>query len=156
MAPVLKSGPRLGASFAAPNGDFSTGLGELDRVGKQIDQNLPNPVLIADVAERGSVVAEVLDRERFGVDLRAHQRERSADCFSDRRPLELDRHLTRFDLGDIENLVDQGEQMLTARPHPRHVLALLFIERTGDPHSQQVGVAQNGIERSADLVAHVR
>ena len=64
---------------------------------------------------------------------------------------DVDRHLARLDLGEIEDLVDEGEQRAArARDRARHV-ALLLVEAG---ILEQVAHADDGVERRAQLMAH--
>jgi hypothetical protein len=62
--------------------------------------------------------------------------------------------LTGIDLGEIENIVDEGEQMLLAAPDARDILRLISIQRAANAECQQLGVSTDGVERGAKLVAH--
>src|SRR5258708_3485908 len=44
--------------------------------------------------------------------------------------------------------------MLAAGLHGLELLLLILIERAGQPHQQRAGEADDGVERSAQLVAH--
>ena len=86
------------------------GLGELDRVADQVHQHLGEPALVAAPARqvRRHVDLErelLLRRQRLG---RAHHvQHQLAHRVVDRR----ERQLAGLDLGQIEHVVDQAEQM---------------------------------------------
>ena len=63
-------------------------------------------------------------------------------------------HLPRIELGEVEDVVDQAEQVLAAAADALEVRALALRQGAADAHEQQVGVARDRIERRAQLVAH--
>ena len=69
--------------------------------------------------------------------------------------VERQHELAGLDLGQVEHVVDQAEQVLAvardALEHGHHLLRRLAIDAVLD----QLGVAQDGVERRAQLVAHV-
>ena len=75
--------------------------------------------------------------------IKRHQRER----------FEVKLHPPRLDLGQIENVVDQGEQMPARAEHAVERLEVL-LEALGIL-PQHLGDADDGVERCAQLVAHV-
>ncbi len=64
----------------------------------------------------------------------------------------LDRQLAGLDLGEVEDVVDDGEQRLPRTAHRVGILALL---RGKFRVQQQAGHADYSIHRRADLMAHV-
>jgi len=66
----------------------------------------------------------------------------------------LQRHAARLDLGHVEHVVDERQQVLSAAVDDGQVLLLLGRQRSVVRH--QVGKAQDGVQRRAQLVAHVR
>src|SRR6218665_939450 len=65
----------------------------------------------------------------------------------------IDGQLARFDAGEIEDVVDQREQMAARAGHDGDLLALLRVERRA---LEQLGHAEDAVQRRADLVAHHR
>ena len=65
------------------------------------------------------------------------------------------RELAGFDLRQIEHVVDQSEQMLAVGLHALEHCAHLFRRLAVDVVEDQLGVAENGVERRAQLVAHI-
>ena len=57
-----------------------------------------------------------------------------------------------FDLGEIQDVVQNGEQEIGGEARRFHILALLVGELRGQ---NQIGHAQHSVHRSSDLVAHV-
>ena len=63
------------------------------------------------------------------------------------------RDLARFDLGKVENAIDDLQQFVTFFIGDLSKGVLLFIQRAIEQH---LGHAQNSIHRRADFVAHGR
>ena len=85
---------------------------ELDTIADEVDQNLANAARIADQLARNARRHEGTDIERLFMGLRRGDFERIRDHGLDveRNRLELD--LVGFELGHIENVVDELKQML--------------------------------------------
>ena len=68
---------------------------------------------------------------------------------------EFEHELTGLDLGQIEHVIDESEQMLTvglkAFEYAKHLLGWLTVSAV----RHQFGIAQDGIERRAQLMAHI-
>src|SRR5262249_3856626 len=68
---------------------------------------------------------------------------------------EFKNELAGLDLGQIEHVVDEPEQMptvgLESFEHAQHLLGWITISAV----RHQFGVAQNGIERRAQLMTHI-
>ncbi|MNN53243.1 hypothetical protein D3C81_1679860 [compost metagenome] len=60
-----------------------------------------------------------------------------------------------FDLGDVENIVDQVQQVVTGRIDGLGELHLLFAEVALAVFRQQLGQNQRAVEWRAQLVGHV-
>ena len=72
--------------------------------------------------------------------------------------IEIELHIIEFDLpgfelGNVENLVDQGEQLITGAVDGLHIVALLHRQRRAQ---QQLGHAQHTVHGRADFVADLR
>ena len=65
------------------------------------------------------------------------------------------RQLSGLDLGKIENVIDQSEQMLAialnAGQHPAHFFGRLAVDVVHD----EFGIAEDGVHRRAQFVAHI-
>ena len=131
--------------------DF-TARGEFNGIAAQVKHHLAEPAGIPTQLERdlrGDMTDKLkpffggFDGEHFG---RVFQQ--GPDVKIDLFELEL----LGFDLGDIQDVVDEGEQGLAAVANEIGVLALL----AGKGRAQeQRGHADHSIHRSADLVAHI-
>ncbi len=125
--------------------------GELGRVGQQVVQ---------DLLELHEVRSHVLGAGRQvhgqGVVVPIHQRvDGRLDLFDQLGKIHVfpeDLHAPGLDLREIEHVVDQPQQVGAGAVDPRHVFAHV---RGGLLH-QQLRVAEDGVERRAQFVAHVR
>ncbi len=63
--------------------------------------------------------------------------------------------MPRLDLGEIEDVVDEAEQVPSALVHAPHHVADLLGHLAVNPVEDQLGVAEDRIQRRAQLVAHV-
>ena len=85
--------------------------------------------------------------------LGGQQVERALDALAQDEGLVFQLQAARFDLGEVENVVDDGEQGVAARADRLGVIALLARERRIE---QQAGHADDAVHRRADFVAHHR
>ena len=93
----------------------ATGLGELAGVRKQVSQHLLESPGVG--GDRGRQAGGQLDRERQALGL-GHRAERALDVFPEVRERvvrDFDRHRPRLDLGHVEDVVDQREQVRARR-----------------------------------------
>jgi hypothetical protein len=67
----------------------------------------------------------------------------------------VQRHLAGLDLGQVEDVVDQLEQVLAGAVRLRERLVLLRRERAVDALAHERRVAEDHVDRRAQLVAHV-
>ena len=86
--------------------------------------------------------------------LGSHQLNHLPDDLQGRVRGKRDLHFPGFDLGEIENVVDQGEQMV--RPSLETLHPGLLVSRLAAGASQQLRVPDHGRKRCPDFVAHVR
>src|SRR5690348_4006819 len=90
----------------------------------------------------------------FGGGAPLEARNHFRDCLTGSEGFEPQLQLPRFDFAEIENIVDQLEKMLGILVDMRYKPLLPFIERTVDFFLQQFGEAENGVQRSAELMTH--
>src|SRR5256885_16371540 len=125
---------RSASAFLAPlrSDADAAALGELDRVVGEVDD---------DLAQRAPVGAQSESRWRshgefqaLGLRLRAQGGGDLLDHFHavDRDKVQL--HFPRLDLGEVEQVVDQREQVLGAGLHRAQLLVLVGVERPGELH----------------------
>jgi hypothetical protein len=84
-------------------------LGELDRVAEQVDQDLPDPALVADHRRRavgGEVGRQV---QPLGVGGQRHQIDRPLDARVQRERPFVQGQLARLDLGEVQDVVDDHQ-----------------------------------------------
>ena len=126
-------------------------LRELHGVVEQVEQHLPQARRVAHDARRALFVevageVELLVRRRAAPRGRAPPR-RIAQV--EGRRLELEP--ARLDLGEVEDVVDDAQQRVAARPRSLREVALLRRQLRVE---QQPGHPDHGVHRRADLVAH--
>ncbi len=144
---------RLGVGFDRVDADFDlASRGKFHRVGDQVGQDLAQAPGIADQCRRQIHRDRAAQLQPLAV---SQVGKGFGDVFDDvaqieRRLLEFD--LSGFDLGDIEDLVDDPEQYFGRALRGCDVAVLLLVE-PGLTH--QLQHAENAIHRGADFVAHL-
>src|SRR5262252_7140676 len=134
------------------DGNFAR-ISELDGVANKIDQNLrqSSAVTMAWWQFRGHLDFEgqlFVSRQRL---------QRAADGLGDVLNAVIGKfefELTGLDLGQIEDVVDESEQMLAVGLKALEDAGHLFRWLAVSAVRHQFGVAQDGVERRAQLVAH--
>ena len=102
------------SAAATLDGDLA-GLGELDRVADQVEQHLGDPPLVALAARQ---LGRHVDRQREPLLAARAARWRCTTVWTTslhRVVGDRERELPGLDLGEVEHVVDQAEQMLAAR-----------------------------------------
>ncbi len=125
----------------------------LDGVGDDVEENLFEPLLIGQHVTLPVARDLVADHN---IAARCHGRQqvqRLLNGRADHHGFGRNRQASGFDARDLQNFVDQPEQMLPGLENLPDGLALIAIEGS---HLQQLGEAQDGIQRGAQLVAHAR
>ena len=126
-------------------------VGELDGVAGEVEQGLAQPRRVAAQPGRHRVAVD-LDRQALGP---RRSGDDGRDVVEDGREVEvgvLQSQLAGLDLGQVEDVVDDRQQVLARGVDLGQALGLL---RRGAGALQQVGQADDGVHRRADLVAHV-
>ena len=135
------------------DGHFA-GVGELDGVADQVEQHLGELALVAvagrQVGRHVGLELEVLLR-RQRLDRAEHIVNDILDRILGNRKLEL----ARLDLGKIKHVVDEAEQMAAVAFDPLEHGQRLLRRFAVDAVDDQFGIADDGVERGAQLVAHV-
>ena len=142
-------GPRAGGS------DFDDHLalvGELDGVADEVDQDLPQPGDVADQDLGDGVIHDVGQVELLLRRLGRQQVQRFLDAGVEFEGMMLQFELAGLDLGEVENVVDDGQQRIGAAAGGLDVIALLVGQFGVE---QQRGHADDAVHGRADLVAHV-
>ena len=78
-----------------------------------------------------------------------------ANSDDDLHRLQVERHLAGFHLGQVEDVVDQGEQMLAAAEDVADEPALLIGHLAHQAVPEHLGEADDGVQRRPQLVRHV-
>ena len=84
----------------------------------------------------------------------AHQREPLLEQRRQREQRGLELHPPRLDLGQVEDLVDQLEQVLPGVADVADVLLLALVELAEHPLQQHVAEPDDGVQRRPQLVRH--
>ena len=126
--------------------------GELERVAQQVDQHLLQAQRVAKELARhfGCQVEEQLDR-LVGLGRAEHHAE-VAQQGVEQEGLRIERHLAGLDLGEVQGVVEDAQQRPGGAARLVQMVGLARIEAAA---RQQVEHAQHGVQRGADLVAHI-
>ena len=134
-----------------------TGIGELARVREQVLQHLLQPLFVRDnrrwdgrAVDLDSELETLLlgDRPEGAIDVIAHVGERDV--------LDVDVHAPGLDLGEIEDVVDQRQQVAACAVDRPRELDLLAAEVAGRVLAEKLRQDQQRVQRRAQLVRHVR
>ncbi len=128
-------------------------LGELHRVGDQIGQNLAQMLAAATQRIGGGPIHMDDQSQAFAFGLWPQNGDEVGELDMEIEIDDVDRHLAGFDLGEIEDLVDQREKRATGAGHRAGHVALFAIEAG---ILEQVAHADDGVERRAQFMAHDR
>ena len=128
---------------------------ELDGIGQEIHQHLTDAALVRK-QERNVLRHVHADRE-FVLDRQIlHQGDRVPDDLGDVAHVLAQLIGPGFDLGHVENVVDQLQQVLAAAVDVAGVVAIAgFVDRAEQLVLDDLGEADDGVERRPQLVAHV-
>ena len=129
-----------------------TGGGEFDGVADEIDDDLAETVAVAadHLGDTGGDVAEEFKTLFIGA-----KGEGLESGFEDIAEVEVDVFelgLAGFDLGEVEDVVDDAEERVCGEFDGLEVLALLWDELGLE---SEIGHANHAVEWGADFVAHV-
>ena len=126
-------------------------VGKLDRVAGEIQQCLPHPGRIAPQPERHRLRIH-FHRKPFGPGLVGDHRIHIVEQYPEIEILVLQLQPSGLDLGDVEDIVDDGQQM---PPRTLDLGELIRLGRGRRAPAQQMGEAKYGVHRGADFMAHV-
>ena len=127
---------------------------ELERVGDQVEQQLPDQPGVRPEAQARLRLVDQLDPlvERHS----PHRVEHLGDGVAEVHGLQDHLHPPRLDLGQVEDVVDQAEQVLAAAvDRLQELLSCQRVEAAVAVVDQQLAEAEDGVQRCAQLVAHV-
>ena len=128
-------------------------LGELDRVGEQVEEDLAQPRQVGADRHRDIAFEHVRRVEVLLGCAHADEIERRLDAIAQVERMRLDVHPPGLDLREVEDVVDDREERVPAVPDRPGEVALLVRKRRVE---QQPAHADDGVHRRADLVAHRR
>ena len=134
------------------DGDLAA-LGEFDGVAHQVDEDFLQPQGVAHQGRAGQAGVDLQpQRQALGGGLFAHDALEGVDHLAEVEGLVFEGEALGLDLGEVEDVVEQVEQLFGG-----HVdLDQLGQQvRVVDLFEQQVGEAEDGVHRRAQLVAHV-
>ncbi len=146
---------RIGAVLADGAADVDHDLavlGELDGVGHQVGEDLPQTQRVAvDDGRQAGLLAEA-ELKAFLVRSGGHQLQRVFDEGAQHEVAGGQFELARFDLGEVQDVVDDLQQALAGPVDRLSETPLLVVQRGAE---QQLRHAQDAVHRRADLMAHV-
>src|SRR5215469_4727947 len=135
------------------NSDLAS-VRELDGVANEIDQDLRQAPSIT--AARGQLRSYLHFKHELFVGCQGLKR--AADVLGNVLNAvvgEFEFQLTSLDLGQVEHIIDETQQVLAvglkAFEYAQHLFGRLAVSAI----RHQFGVAQDGVERGAQLVAHI-
>ena len=127
------------------------GVGEFDRVGQKIDQNLPQPIFVGLNHDRQAPGADMAEFDALGGRLQAEHGDDLIEKVAELHFVAAQVKPPGLDLRDIEQSVDQSGQMLGAAPHyPDGIESRL---RDGGIALEELRIAEDGVEWGAQLMA---
>src|SRR5207249_4606439 len=127
---------------------------ELHGVGQQIQEHLLELALVGDDVLDRLVDCQV-EREPVAHAPFAYQRERVLEGHAEIERPELQLHPSRLDLGEVEDIVDQREQVAPGAQDDAHVLSLFLVQFAKHAVVQYLREADDPVEGRAELVGHV-
>ena len=128
-------------------------FGELDRIAEQIDQHLLDAAGIAAQMIWDFRCDAAGDLQSFLRRSQHHHLSGSRHAFRNAKVHALQLQLARFDLGKVEDVIEQPQQNVRRLIHGRQIIALM---RPQLRPSQQLRHADDAVHGGADFVAHVR
>jgi hypothetical protein len=151
--PRVRDGDADARAVARPrglHGDLPAGHVVLDRVGEQVDEDLPQPLGVGVQAQ--ARVDAALDPELPLGGVRGHERERVVDHLRERDLRGAQAELALLDARDVQDLVDEPHEMLAGLRDVVQALPVAPVVL----ELEELGEAEDGVERRAQLVAHPR
>ena len=130
------------------------GIGEFDRIADEIEQHLAQPPLVA-AADRQAARNRGLDLDALVLRKRTGRRHDRFDDPLHRIVVERQGELAGLDLGYVEHVVDQPQEVLSVGLDATQDLHRLLRHGAVKPVDEQLGKAEHGVQRRAQLVAHI-
>jgi hypothetical protein len=141
---------RVAARHLDADVDLALG-GELDGVADEVDENLAQAERVADEAGGNFRRDKVGGLDVLGPDLGGEEVDGFLDALVEVEGAVLHLEAAGLDLGVIEDVVDDGEERFAADVDGLDALALHVVELGV---GQDVGHADDAVERRADFMAH--
>ena len=139
---------------AAPHVDGPARRRELHGVREQVEDHLPDPPLVArDDVDAGDRCERDLDAVLQRALAHHHDAALERVLQRERRDLELD--LPGLDLGQVEDVVDQRQQVVARGEDVLEVLRLLLVELAEELLAEHLREADDRVQRRPQLVRHV-
>src|SRR5262249_36957295 len=129
--------------------DHTAMRGEFDGVADEVYQHLPQPRDVAADPFRGAVVEIAYEFQLLRRGGLCANGQRVLDAFAEVKRLVLELEVGGFDLGKIEDVVDQREERICAVADVIHEIALVGVKAGVE---QDVCETDDSIHRRADFV----
>ena len=126
---------------------------ELGGIAQQVENDLPDLILVG--VDDGQAFIHLFFEHHAGSEQRLGGVGAQIDQGADPEIGGQHIHAAGFDLGDVQHGVDQVEQVLGADQDLVQVLGLLLGQHAFGFAADDAGEADDGVERRAQLVAHV-
>ena len=142
-----------GTLLIQAHGDGTAQGRELERVGKQIQQNLIQPHVVGIDSFRQNIANTDIETQFLRSDLRLHDAHQPFHDLTQGNDVDIEREPAALDLGHIQHIVDQSQQMPAGkRDFPQAVVnngGILEIRRGDGRH------AHDGVHGRTDVVTHI-
>ncbi len=132
-------------------GNFAA-VGELDGVADEVEDDLAQALVVADEAGGEIVVDDVDEVEVLLARLRGKEVDRLLDAGAQVEGIFVELEPASLDLGEVEDVVDDGEERFAAGAEGLDVVVLGGVELGLE---QEAGHADDAVHGRADFVAHV-
>ena len=130
----------------------ATALGELHRIAAEVQQHLADAQTVAHQVGRELGIDVQVQRQPLGVCLVDELGMDIAQDLGDVHAQALQLQFARLDLGQVQHVVDDAQQVLAG---PLNLLQVTVLDVTLRRGERQMGQTDDGIHRRADFVAHV-
>ena len=137
VSPEIPSGVTKSTDQIALESYFAA-IGELDGIIEKVEQNLFDAALISDGLAQTGIDKRTKGKTFLFCRGRYHA-QNLRDGFAQVEPLRGDFELPRFDLGDIEHVVDERQQVTGTGADHFELLGLLRIQGPGQPLEDDAG-----------------
>src|SRR4029079_390841 len=143
--------------IACPGGGLHrdrAGIGELDGIANQVKQRLRDSSLVPFGS--GEIIANFrLEQQLLFCCKRFRVSHHRLDNFLDRVLGGRERQLASLDLGEIEHVIDEPEQVTPVALHTVEDFANLFRNLAVDIVLDELGIAEDRVKRGPQLVARI-